>query len=235
MTNVSDALRNLDRDLHELFGNRLKSVVAYGSGVGANAPNATLAIVDRLTAEDLSQCAARVGAWHLAGVETPLLVAEDEFGRSLDAFPLEFGGILANHTLLSGIDPFQGLTVDRRDLRRACEIQARSHLLHLREGFVETEGHTVEIARLIARSAGPLAALVKSVARLLGEPSDGVEAAARSVERAGGLRIGSLTAVAALADGDSVAPERASDLFPAYLEAIGALANYIDRWTVNDR
>jgi hypothetical protein len=31
MAHVPDAVRTLDRDLRELFGHRLKSVVAYGS------------------------------------------------------------------------------------------------------------------------------------------------------------------------------------------------------------
>ena len=57
--------------------------------------------------------------------------------ESLDAFPLEFGAILADHAVVSGASPFDGLTVDAADLRRACEVQARSHLLHLREGYIE--------------------------------------------------------------------------------------------------
>ena len=66
---------------------------------------------------------------------TPLLLAAHEFGRSLDAFPFEFGAILADHVVVSGSDPFDGPPRRPADLRRACEVQARSHLLHLREGF----------------------------------------------------------------------------------------------------
>ena len=35
-----------------------------------------------------------------------------------------------------GADPFAGLRSSHRDLRRACEVQARSHVLHLREGYL---------------------------------------------------------------------------------------------------
>ena len=235
MAHVSDAVRTLDRDLRELFGRRLKSVVAYGSTNGRESPTSTLAIVERLTAEDLRACAARVAGWHDAGLDTPLLVAEEEFGRSLDAFPFEFGAVLADHVLVSGVDPFQGMRVEPSDLRRACEVQSRSHLLHLREGYLETQGRSDAIADLIARSAAPLAALVKSVARLQGSPSVDLEAAARLVEDAAGVPRGSLTEVTVLTPGKPLSSERAREIVAGYLDAIGKLTDYIDRWTVNDR
>ena len=37
------------------------------------------------------------------------------------------------------------------DLRRACEVQARSHLLHLREGYLETRGRADALSDLIVR------------------------------------------------------------------------------------
>src|SRR5262245_58436045 len=132
---LSEAVRAIDRDLRSVFGSRLRSLVAYGDASTNNhAPTQTLAVVDGLTPDDLRACADRVAAWHDAGLATPLLLRAQEFGRSLDAFPYEFGAILANHVVVSGEDPFQGLRVEQADMRRACEIQARSHLLHLREG-----------------------------------------------------------------------------------------------------
>jgi len=235
MINVTDAVRTLDRDLHQLFGSRLKSVVAYRSVNGAAGPTPTLAIVNSLTAEDLRGCASRVAGWHEAGLDTPLLVAEQEFERSLDAFPFEFGGILADHVAVSGVDPFAGLRVDPADLRRACEVQARSHLLHLREGYIETEGRGDALAELISHSAAPLAALLQSVARLLGFSACEVEEAARHVEDACGLSHGNLGEVAGLAGGKTLSSERAREMFPRYLDAICALTNYLDRWIVNDQ
>src|SRR5262245_54918633 len=158
---------SLEGDLRAIFGNRLQSLVVYGSGGGAaGSPLATLAVVSDLTSEDLRGCADRVAAWQDAGLATPLLLESAEFGRSLDAFPFEFGAILAEHVVVAGADPFEGLQVDHGDLRRACEVQARSHLLHLREAYIETRGRSDALADLIARSAAPLAALLKNVGRL---------------------------------------------------------------------
>ena len=151
---ITDAVRSLDRDLKAVFGHRLRSVVAYGDAGGSDqAPTPTLAVVDGLTADDLRACADRVAAWHGAGLATPLVLGAQEFGRSLDAFPYEFGAILADHLVVSGENRFEGLRVDPAHLRQACEVQARSHLLHLREGYLETRGRSDALAELLSRSA----------------------------------------------------------------------------------
>jgi hypothetical protein len=194
----SDAVQMLERELREVFGSRLQSLVVYGqrrhaaghahveghsgqaAGHGHDAPAThTLAVVDSMTAADLRACAVRIDAWHGAGLATPLLIADHEFAQSLDAFPLEFGAILADHSVVAGSNPFDALSVDPADLRRACEVQARSHLLHLREGFLETRGRADALAVLIVRSAAAFAALVTSIARLEGQD-------ARNTEQCGG-------------------------------------------------
>jgi hypothetical protein len=229
MVTISDAVRSLDGDLRQLFRERLKSVVAYASAEGSDAPAPTLAVVQSLTADDLRACAARVASWHDAGLATPLLLDEEEFGRSLDAFPFEFGAILAEHALVSGGSPFTGLRVDPADLRRACEVQARSHLLHLREGFLETRGRSDALADLIVRSAAPLAALLTNVARLdTAESRDAVVAAAH-VESRTGVN-GVFTDVVKLTPGATVSSEHARAIFPSYLAAVRTLADHIDRW-----
>jgi len=230
----SDAARTLDRDLRGLFGSRFRSLVAYRDASGASkAPTPTLAVVDGLTPDDLRACADRVASWHEAGLATPLLLRTQEFGRSLDAFPYEFGAILADHVVVSGDDPFQGLRVDRADLRRACEIQARSHLLHLREGYLETRGRSDALAELISRSLAPFTALLASVARLVGD--GGANEPAATVERALGLDPGAIAGIVNRAPEASISSDEARRMFPAYLDAVDRLAHYVDRWTADGR
>src|SRR6185295_230749 len=96
---IPESVRTLDADLRSVFGGRLRSLVAYrDAGATTQAPTPTLAIVDQLTTDDLRACAGRVQSWHDAGLATPLILRRDEFGRSLDAFPYEFGAIVADHT-----------------------------------------------------------------------------------------------------------------------------------------
>lgn len=213
---ITDAVRTLDRELRDIFGARLQCLVAYATvDTPGGSLTPTLGVVDNLTADDLRACADRVASWHDAGLATPLLLEEQEFGRSLDAFPLEFGAILADHAVVSGRSPFDGLEVDAADRRRACEVQARSHLLHLREGFIETQGRGDAIADLIVRSASPLAALITSVVRLRGARiEDDVLARVIQLSAAGTL-----------------ASDEARRMFPAYLEALERLTRYIDQWS----
>src|SRR4051812_33065327 len=210
----AEAVHDLDRDLRAIFPGRLQSLVVYGAADAHEGPVATLAVVDAVTASDLRACADRVGGWQQRGLATPLILEADEFGRSLDAFPFEFGAILADHELVSGANPFTGLVVDPADLRRACEVQARSHLLHLREGFVETEGRNDRLADLIARSAAPLAALLKNISLMAGTPSIGAV----------------LSRVVELGPTGTVSPDEARRIFPDYLDAIDRLTNDLDRW-----
>jgi hypothetical protein len=229
---ISDGVHELERDLRNIFGPRLLSLVTYRSASDATDTSVpTLALVEALTADDLRACAGRVESWHDAGVGTPLLVAQREFARALDAFPLEFGAILADHTLVFGPDPFDGLQVDAGDLRRACEVQVRSHLLHLREGYIEARGRSDEVATLIAGSAASLAGLVRSVARLHGTPAATSVAAAEAVERMATLATGSLSSVIALASGPPPTADAARRMFPGYLAGLERLAEHVDSWS----
>ena len=249
MLHIPHAVHTLERDLRDIFGSRLQSLVAYGLQAheashahdegahgGGHAHERgltqTMAIVDAITPNDLRACTTRVASWHDAGLATPLLLAAHEFEKSLDAFPLEFGAILADHAVVFGSSPFDGLKVGAADIRRACEVQARSHLLHLREGYLETRGRGDALAVLIVRSAAPFAALLRSVARLQGLSTHDGAAAARHAERALNLPGGHVADVVKLANVNEISSAEATRLFPAYLDAVERLAKYVDGWSV---
>jgi hypothetical protein len=241
---IPGAVQMLERDLRAVFGGRLQSLVTYGQraigqpdGARHDAHDAhgaaltrTLVIVESMTPDDLRGCAGRVDAWHAATLATPLLFAAHEFEQSLDAFPLEFGAILADHTVVAGANPFAGLAVDPADLRRACEVQARSHLLHLREGVLETRGRADGLAVLIVQSAPAFAALVSSLARLEGHATDDRASAARHVERIVGLPGSALAEVAALAGAHDITSADADRLIAPYLDAVDRIVRYVDGW-----
>jgi hypothetical protein len=211
----ADAVHELDRDLRAIFDARLQSFVVHGASGHAVTPVASVVVVDALTVPHLRACAARVDAWHQRGLATPLILTADEFARSLDAFPFEFGAILADHEVVSGRDPFAGLSVDPADLRRACEVQARSHLLHLREAYIETTVDADDVAALVMRSAAPLAALLTNVSHLGHAPvADRV-----------------LLRVCELNPSGTISADEANRLFPDYLRAVEQLVEALDQWS----
>lgn len=253
MSRIPDLAHALERELRGIFGTRLQSLVVYGlkSATGSAAADLTarahtvahhhdtddsalvdtLAVVESLSADDLRACTARVASWHASGLATPLLVSVHEFARSLDAFPFEFGAILSDHIVVSGRNPFEGLKVDPTDLRRACEVQVRGHLLHLREGYLETRGRGDALAVLIVHSAPAFAALVTSVARLDGVADATPRAAARHVERATGAEAGSATEIVGLIGVSEISSAEAERLFLPYLDVTERLVKYVDAWT----
>src|SRR5262245_10078882 len=159
----------LAAQLREVFGDRLKMVATFGADAH------TCAIVESVTTEDLDKCARLFGGsagWKSAGLGAPLLISSDELKRALDAFPLEFSEIIATRRLIAGDDLLTTLSVPAEDLRRACEVQARSHLVHLREGYIEAGGDRKAVAALVAASKSPFQALVSNIARLDQTTSD---------------------------------------------------------------
>jgi len=248
MTQIPDAVGALERVLRDIFGGRLQSLVVYETRSRDGADHSkhahahshareaplthTMAIVETLAASDLRACVARVEKWHEARLATPLLLAAHEFADSLDAFPLEFGAIIADHVVVSGKNPFDGLRIDPADLRVACEVQARSHLLHLREGYLETLGRPDALAVLIVQSAAPFAALLKSVARLQGVAAHDSAAVGRHVERVLDIPGGIVSDVIKLAGVTEISSAEAVRIFPAYLDAVERLVKFVDSWSV---
>jgi hypothetical protein len=214
-------------DLQHIFGDRLEAFVAFGQAGVSPAPS--VALVRTLTADDLTACAGRAASWHRAGSATPLLLTKDEFAGSLDAFPIEYGEIIDTHRLLYGVDPFAGLAIRADDLRRACEVQVKSHLLHLRENFVECGGRPAAVAALVTESAPAFGLLLRRLARLDGHAAAthadlGTFAAARP--KLDPRVVGDVLALS----GGPAAGVDATRLFPSYLAAVERLAHYIDTW-----
>jgi hypothetical protein len=228
---ISDAARSLDRDLRDIFRERLESVVVYAPHASRALSTPTLAVVTDLTPADLRACATKASEWRERGLATPLLVSADEFQRSLDAFPFEFGAILADHAVVSGRNPFSGLHVDPEDLRRACEVQARGLLLHLREGFIETEGRSDRLIDLLHRSSSALAPLVANVARLLGGTPANAAVAAADIEKRVGLSNTGLVEIVSSTEGQPLTADAARRIFPGYLSAVNRLTTLVDTWT----
>ena len=174
------AVDSLHADLRAVLDRRLKVLVAYEAhGMLSDLPDTdgdlrhddrvhTLVVVDDLSYQDLLQLAPLAAEWEARGLAVPLLLAPRDLQRSLDAFPLEFSQILSRHVVVVGQDPFAGLAVADADIRRACEEQVRSHLVHLREGFIQASGNPGALAELVAASAVPFRAMLVNIARLHG-------------------------------------------------------------------
>lgn len=223
------ALDALVADLRRVFGARLHAVAAYGLETRAaqGGPLHAIALVERLTFEDLSACAPLADSWSRRGLDVPLLLERREFERTLDVFPLEYGEIIARHVRIDGPDPFAGVTVPAADLRRAVEQQAKSHLIHLREGYLESGGEPQHVASLVAASAPAFRTLLLNIATLGGESPDDIEAAA---ERQIGIPAPLVRQVFSAGGGNQSTIEEPTALLARYVEAAERVWEYVDQW-----
>lgn len=228
------AIDALARDLDQVFGPRLRSLVVY-PGHHADGSVHSLALVDGLGFRDLAACMPFTESWHHRGAAVPLMLDGDELSRTIDVFPLEYAGIVADYTVVRGADPFRGIAIDVADLRRACEAQAKSHLIHLRESFLETHAETLRVTRVITASAAPLRTLLINIARL---PDGGTPApspitddalAAMAEQRMGVPRSVVRDVLATSSHGASSVTDP-SHLLAAYIDAAKKIWAYVDRW-----
>jgi hypothetical protein len=230
------ALETLARDLERVFGVRLKSLVAY-AGHDSDATVHSLALIDGLTFRDLAECLPLADQWHRRGLGVPLMLSASELRRTVDIFPLEYAGIMSTQVVLRGRNPFADIQVAPEDLRRACEAQAKSHLIHLREGFLESHGEAASIARLIATSSVPFRTVLTNIVRLPDEEEPVVDLATLtddSLARVAESRIGIPAAVVrdvlAAAGSSQITIAEPTALLSRYLDAAQRVWEYVDRW-----
>jgi hypothetical protein len=221
------AYQRMAADLRRVFGDRFVALVAGHAGSAA-------AFTREIRTDDLEAMGALAGTWHHEGLATPLLMTPDEFERSLDTFPGEYQALIDQHIVIDGTSPLEHARIPMDDLRRACEAQARGHLIHLRQGWIDESGHEHGLAHLIERSAAPLRQVLANLARLSGETPDGDATLAAFAERRAGLPASLITAILGLERGSGAARAAASHaLVPRlgeYLAASERLWSYIDTW-----
>ena len=206
-------------DLRRVFDDRFVALVATGL-------HGAVAFVATIAPGDLEALGPLVDVWRRDDLEPPLLLTVDEFRRSLDVFPVEYQALLDRHDVVAGDAPFAQVEIDRANLRRACEVQAKSHLIHLRQGWMEHVGRNDRLAALIVRSSAPLRVLLSDVARLMVDADDAGPFAGASVAQ---LDIDLVREIVGLEQ----APERATRLvgrLPAYLALSERLWEFVDTW-----
>jgi hypothetical protein len=223
---------SLLRDLDRVFGVRLLSLGAYHAN-DHNGRIHTLAIVDRVVFADLAKCVPLADDWLRRGIAVPLILGRDELRRTLDVFPLEYAAIAATLTPIRGRNPFDAMAPSPGDVRRALESQANSHLIHLREGFLESRGEAYAIGGLLASSVTPFRTLLAGIARLV-EPSGAHgftdDRLASFAEQHIGVPAAVVREVFATATGHQAMLADPSALLARYIDAAERVWTFLDAW-----
>ncbi len=223
-------------DMKKAFGDDLKGLILYGSGArGEYVPGRSdlnfLVILSDAGIDHLDRAFGIVSRWSRRNVATPLFMTKSLILHSLDCYPVEFLNMQLHYVPVYGEDVLRGLAFDRSNLRLQLERELKGKLLHLRTGFLETQGKDKALARLIAVSLTAFLSLFTALLYLKGiaAPRDRRELI-RETALAAGLD-GSIFEKC-LDIRDNVRNPRGAEalaFFKSYLHEVGKLCDFIDK------
>ena len=231
-------LDELVAQLQAAYGARLSSVVLYGSAAGGDhIPSRSdynvLVLLDSLdNSQSFVAASAVARAWREAGNPPPMTMTLEEWRRSSDIFPMEYADILERNRVLHGAPPFEGISVDRGDLRLQLEQQVMGKLLQLRQGALLAGTDGKRQTELVAASLSTMMVLFRAVLRLHGETptGDNAKTATRVGELAGFDPAPFLRAVRHVHGAEKLSPDQAAQALSGYLGAIERLNRYLDQF-----
>lgn len=172
---MKDILPQLLERLTKTFGERLVSVVLYGSGAGDDHHEKfsdlnILCALTQVTPRELEDSEPIFRWWREQGNPSPLLLSEHEVATSTDCFAIEFRDIQQQHRILYGRDVIEGLEVDMSFYRAQVEHDLRAKLLRLRQKASGTLSDKDVLRRLLAESLSTFCVLFRHALALKNVP-----------------------------------------------------------------
>ena len=157
------------------LGTRLVALLLYGSAArdqSSDAPGMnTLLLVDRVDADLFSRIVTPVRDWVSAKHPPPLVLTEQEWRQSADAFPVEYQDIRDAHRVLAGRDPWHGISVKREHVRRQLEHELMGKLVHLRQAYAADWNSSKRLAEIVRGTRAGFLTMLRAVLRLAGRPA----------------------------------------------------------------
>ncbi len=175
---VQDLLTRYEAQINEDWSTDLGSLLLFGSAARGDfitgRSNLNMLVLVRCLSVDLLQRAGQLHQkWGKHKIVAPLLMTEDDLGRSRRLFPLEFLQMTQHHVVLAGHDPFVEFHIDRDQLAWQCEQELMSNLLRLRQRFIEGAGRIEAIQALLILSITAVLPCIRGLLHLMEQPSKG--------------------------------------------------------------
>lgn len=233
-------LDELVGQLRAAYGSTLRSVVLYGSAaagehIAKRSDYNVLVIVDALDASHLAAASAAARAWAESGNPAPLTLTHKEWRGSADIFPMEYADILERHRVLYGDPPFDGIRVDRTDLRLQLEQEAMGKLIKLRQGALAAGNDGDRQLDLLAASVSPVMIVFRAFLRLhdVKPPTDNVVLTEEAARRAGFDGSPIARVVRHVRGEAKLKADEANSVLAGYLQALERLVAYIDTYSAS--
>jgi hypothetical protein len=233
---MDKVLNQLVEKLQKAFGDRLVSVILYGSAADGEhhakySDFNVLCVLSAITPRELSESTEIFHWWRELGSPSPLLLSEHEVATSTDCFAIEFLDIQHQHRVLYGKDVVSALVVDRSFYRAQVEHDLRAKLLRLRQKASGMLSDADLLRRLLVDSISTFCVLFRHALAL-----SGVEAASRKreiIERTRdqfGIDALPFEKLIGIRE-ERIKPREVEPvaLLAAYLEGIGKVIDAVDR------
>ncbi len=154
---LEQKLADLVTRLNNVFGERVISVILYGSAATEDWNRNTsdlnvLCVLTRITPDELRLAQPILHWWHEEGNPPPLLLTKEEVSTSTDCFPMEFRDMQQHRRILHGSDVIEGLVVDHKFYRAQVEHELRAKQLRLRQRAAEVLPDPERLQRLLTDS-----------------------------------------------------------------------------------
>jgi len=233
-------LQECTTELKERFGERLKSVLLYGSAargdyISGKSNLNLLVILAKIGVEELAQGHQIFRKYRKKGFVAPLFFTPEYISTSTDSFPMEFLDIKAHHLLLFGEDPFTELEIGRQNLRLQCEAEIKGKLVRVRQSFLEVG---LDRRRLPELLTGSLTSFLPAMRHLLQLDKEvevqKAEEVFSQLEESYGLEGGLFQQIWGLKreKAKKASAEELKSLFGRYISQLERLAEIVDRLQV---
>lgn len=169
-------LSQLTERLKKAYGDRLQSVILYGSAAagdhhGRFSDLNILCVLREVTPRELADSASIFRWWREQGNPAPLLLSEEEVRTSSDCFPIEFHDIKERRRVLYGSDAVAGLEIETCFYRAQVEHDLRAKMLRLRQKAAGVLADKDLLRALLADSISTFCVLFRHALQLSGAPA----------------------------------------------------------------
>jgi predicted nucleotidyltransferase len=171
------ALNELLERLTKALGDRLVSVVLYGSAASGDHHEGfsdlnVLCVLPEVTPRELAASEPIFRWWRERRNAAPLLLSEHELRTSTDCFAIEFHDIKAHYRILQGKDLIADLEVDNSFYRAQVEHELRAKVLRLRQKASGALADPDVLRRLLLDSISTFCVLFRHALLLHGVPAN---------------------------------------------------------------
>jgi hypothetical protein len=163
---MDKVLNQLVERLQKAYGERLVSVVLYGSAAAGDhdakfSDYNILCVLDAITTREMGESESIFRWWREQGSPAPLLMSEIEVATASDCFSIEFNDIQRQNQLLHGRDVISALVVDNSFYRAQVEHELRAKMLRLRQKAAGVLSDAALLRRMMADSISTFCVLFR--------------------------------------------------------------------------